>query len=126
MNNDVTVNIALKEFPHFVESRKKNEKEILGDMYPIKMDLVHMQMGINGEAGELTDCIKKHVVYGQEFDRKNCIEEIGDTLYYLQGLCNILGTTLESCITHNMLKLKKRYPNQYTDHAALMRKDKIL
>lgn len=88
--------------------------------------LVHSAMGLAGEAGEFSDCIKKHVIYGKPLDRDNAIEELGDVAFYLQASCNTLGVTLEEVIQANANKLAKRYTTlAYSDSDAIARKDKV-
>jgi hypothetical protein len=47
-------------------------------------------------------------------------------MWYLAGLANALGFTLSEAATHNIDKLRKRYPEKYTDQAAVARADKNL
>lgn len=88
--------------------------------------LVHCAMGLAGEAGEFSDAIKKHVIYGKELDRDNAVEELGDIAFYLQAACNTLGVTLEEVIQANANKLASRYTSlSYSDSDAIARKDKV-
>lgn len=90
-----------------------------------KADMIHAIMGICGEAGELLDAIKKHVIYNKDLDIHNVIEELGDMEFYMEQLRQQLGITRESTIEHNIVKLSKRYASlTYTDHAAQARADK--
>ena len=70
------------------------------------------------------DAVAKHIIYERPLDEANVKEEIGDALFYLQGLCNELGWTLEECIQENMEKLTRRYPQGYTNKDAQARADK--
>lgn len=89
--------------------------------------LMHMAIGVSGEAGELLDAIKKRVIYRKELDRENVMEELGDIEFYLEGLRQGLGITREQCLVANILKLGKRYVGlKYSDQAAQERKDKAL
>ncbi len=85
---------------------------------------VHMALGIAGEAGELVDAIKKHAIYNKPLDFDNVIEELGDIEWYMEGLRQTFGITREVVLAHNIAKLNKRYPEQYTDQAAVERADK--
>lgn len=87
-------------------------------------DLMHMLLGIVGEAGEIANCIKHVVGYNQELDEENLIEELGDLIFYAVGMMDILGVDIDQVISKNMKKLKKRYPIGYSDWDALDRKDK--
>ena len=98
---------------------------ILNTLTPEKCHLWHMATGVNGEAGELTDAVKKAVAYNKELDRDNVIEELGDLEFYLEGLRQGLGITRDETLTHNINKLyNKRYKHGYSDAAAIERADK--
>lgn len=87
--------------------------------------LMHMAAGLSGEAGEVLDQAKKVWVYNKPLDRENMVEELGDAFYYLTGLMILLGIELKDVIEANMAKLRKRYPEGYSDQAAIERKDKV-
>jgi NTP pyrophosphatase (non-canonical NTP hydrolase) len=89
------------------------------------LDLLHSAVGASGEAGEYLDSMKKAWVYNKPIDRDNVKEECGDMLFYIQMMCNTLGTDIISLIESNMVKLKVRYPEQYSDHHAQARADKV-
>jgi NTP pyrophosphatase (non-canonical NTP hydrolase) len=109
-----------------VRNLKKNPKHIVADLIlnPTKADLIHMVMGIVGEAGELLDAIKKHTIYNKPLDVENIIEELGDLDFYAEGLRQILGLSRDEILAHNIAKLSKRYQDGYSDKAAQERADK--
>lgn len=86
--------------------------------------LNHMCLGVAGEVGELIDPIKNHTIYGKDLDRANVIEEIGDLLFYVQGIINELDLDYNQILQSNADKLNKRYANGYSDQAAQARADK--
>jgi NTP pyrophosphatase (non-canonical NTP hydrolase) len=86
--------------------------------------LMHAAVGIAGEAGELLDAIKKVWVYDKPIDRENIIEELGDIEWYMQALRSLLEITREETIAANIAKLRKRYPDGYSDAHAVARLDK--
>lgn len=108
----------------FVASRCKEGATIAKEMDGASAHLVHMAMGISGEAGELLDAIKKHAIYQKPLDVANVKEELGDLMFYMTGLASALGFTLKECATLNAEKLTKRYPVAYSDLDAQARKDK--
>ena len=88
--------------------------------------LTHAALGIAGEAGELVDAIKKHVIYGKPLDLANVREEIGDLRFYLEALCNVLDLNDQTIIQENINKLEKRYKDlTYSSGAAIERADKL-
>lgn len=75
--------------------------------------LVHSIIGIATEAGELLEIFDK-----PEFDRTNFIEEVGDVLWYIAIGLNAVGSTFEEAQRINIAKLRKRYPEKFTEYDA--------
>ena len=113
-------------YQQFVNSIVKPGAEIVRQLTPTQAHLLHMAVGVSGEAGELLDAVKKHCVYQQQIDLDNIKEEAGDILFYLTGLLNELDMSLEECINANTAKLSKRYASgSYSNEAAIARADKV-
>jgi NTP pyrophosphatase (non-canonical NTP hydrolase) len=109
----------------FVDSLCKPGIDILVQMQPAEAHLVHMAMGVSGEAGELLDAIKKAAIYRKPLDRENVLEECGDLLFYIQGVLNYYSISMEEVIELNRSKLQKRYSEgKYTNAQANNRADK--
>ena len=86
---------------------------------------LHGALGVAGEAGELADAIKKHVIYGKTLDRLNVIEELGDLRFYMQALMNLYQIDEQTVLQYNARKLGERYKGMvYSDADAIARKDK--
>jgi NTP pyrophosphatase (non-canonical NTP hydrolase) len=113
-------------YQQFVNSIVKSGAEIVRQLTPTQAHLLHMAVGVSGEAGELLDAVKKHCVYQKQIDLDNIKEEAGDILFYLTGLLNELDMSLEECINANTAKLSKRYASgSYSNEAAIARADKV-
>lgn len=109
-----------------VKALKKNPTNILHSLDSSKCDLLHMGIGIVGEAGELIDAIKKHVMYNKPLDRENVVEELGDIEFYLQGLYQSLNISRAECLAANIGKLAVRYSEgAFSDKQAATRADKL-
>jgi len=120
--------IMAKELTHaeLVTALAKPGETIAAEINGSDAHLIHMVMGISGEAGELLDAIKKCVIYRKPLDRENVIEELGDLEFYMEGLRQGLGITRDACIEANKAKLAKRYQSlSYSDQAAQERADKV-
>lgn len=103
----------------------KSGDAIAAEMTGSDAHLLHMAVGISGEAGELLDAIKKRVIYRKDLDLDNVIEELGDLEFYLEGIRQGLCITRDECLEANIAKLSKRYEKlQYSDTAAQERADK--
>ena len=109
-----------------VQALAKPGKAIIETMTPQQAHLLHMAVGVAGEAGELLDAIKKHVIYNKPIDLGNAIEELGDLEFYMEGLRQGLIVTREEVLAKNTAKLSKRYAAGYSDKAAQERADKVV
>lgn len=108
-----------------VRGLAKSGNVIAAEMTGEDAHLIHMAIGISGEAGELLDAIKKKVIYRKPLDLENCKEELGDLEFFLEGIRQGLGITREQCLDANIAKLGKRYEGlKYSDTAAQARADK--
>ena len=70
-------------------------------------------MGLNGEAGEAIDILKKVIFQGHEFDREHLAKELGDIAWYLAIAADALSYDLETILQMNVDKLKARYPDGF-------------
>lgn len=112
-------------YGEMVAALAKDGNAILEEMTPKKAHLLHMMMGISGEAGETLDAIKKHVIYNKPLDIDHLIEELGDIEFYMEGLRQGLGLNRDLILLRNSDKLHKRYSEgTYSDKAATTRADK--
>lgn len=111
--------------PEMVRALVKPGAAILDSFDAAKADLIHGAVGIAGEAGELLDAVKKHVIYNKLLDRENVIEELGDLEFYMEQVRQNLGISREETLAANISKLSVRYASlTYTDEAAQARADK--
>ena len=108
-----------------VAALAKPGADVLTGLTPESAHLLHMAVGVSGEAGELLDAVKKASIYCKPIDRANVIEELGDLEFYMEGLRAGLGITREECLEANIDKLSKRYhQGSYSDAQAQQRADK--
>lgn len=85
--------------------------------------LLDAVMGLNGEAGEVIDHVKKVCFQGHELDGEHLIEELGDVAWYLAVCAEALGVTLEDVMKRNIDKLKARYPEGFDKARSINRKE---
>ena len=108
-----------------VKGLAKDGNIIAAEMTGPNAHLLHMAVGVSGEAGELIDAVKKAVIYQKPLDRVNVIEELGDLEFYMEGLRQGLDITREETLEANIAKLGKRYKgHSYSDESAQVRADK--
>lgn len=79
--------------------------------------------GLNGEAGEVIDILKKHEFQGHTLSTEKLIDELGDIAWYLALACTALGVTLTDIFNHNVEKLSARYPEGFDPDKSIHRKE---
>lgn len=81
-------------------------------VYPEQMRIIYPALGMNGEAGEVADKVKKVIRDNNlDFDaekREAIALEIGDVLWYCATLAHDIGYSLEDVAKKNIDKLASR------------------
>ena len=80
-------------------------------------------MGLNGEAGEAMDILKKFLFQGHKLDREHVALELGDICWYLALAADAIGYDLESILNLNIEKIKKRYPDGFKFDRSIKRRE---
>ena len=78
--------------------------------------LLTTALGLNGEAAEFSELIKKCIFRGREYTDEVHAElksELSDIMWYIAQGCIALDTTIDDLIEINTSKLKERYPDGF-------------
>lgn len=99
--------------------------EHMGDFNADPRNIVHGVIGIFTEAGELLEMLRE-AYNGNGFDPINMREEIGDLFWYVAILFAEAsrdgeGMTFEDAMRVNIAKLRKRFPDKFTERDANVR-----
>ena len=86
-------------------------------------DLVNGAMGLCGESGEVADLLKKHMFHGEDLDKEDLAKELGDVCWYIAMICTAAGLKFEDILRGNIEKLKRRYPDGFSEEASKNRKE---
>lgn len=78
-------------------------------------------LGLAGESGEVADLIKKHLFQGHELNKAKIKDELSDIMWYIAIMAKGIGIELDEVPTHNVEKLKKRYPNGFEAERSINR-----
>ena len=125
-NAEQNLEDLLTDFNKMTLALAKDGEDILKNLTPEQANMWHMVTGIGGEAGEIVDCIKKHVIYQKPLDVENVKEELGDLLFYMSNLMQSVGLSFEEVLQHNIDKLSVRYSSgKYSNQQAQERADKV-
>lgn len=114
-------------FPAPLSERYSRFVDVLFKEFPdLESTLHHAATGCATEGGEILDNSKKAWAHGKPIDVLNLVEELGDQLFYMQKIMNMLGLTIADIQRANMHKLMQRYPSgKYSDADAQARLDKV-
>ena len=85
--------------------------------------IVWYSIGLCGESGEVAELSKKGVFYQHGIDNDRFEKELGDVLWYVAGLCTILGFDMSEVMEKNIKKIWDRYPNGYSSSDSILRAD---
>ena len=83
--------------------------------------LINGVMGLCGESGEVIDLVKKHLSQGHPLDKEAVAKELGDVAWYLAETAWALDATLEEVCQGNIDKLRRRYPEGFSQEKSLHR-----
>ncbi len=75
-------------------------------------------VGLNAEAGEFLEIVKKMIFQGKpwsEDNREHLVIELGDIIWYAANACMALEIPFDEVVAYNVKKLKKRYPGGQFD-----------
>lgn len=80
--------------------------------YGSGQEIIYPTLGLNGEAGEVAEKVKKALrdengVFSKE-RKEEIIKELGDCLWYINAIANDLGSTLSNVAQVNIDKLVSR------------------
>lgn len=83
--------------------------------YGVGEDVIYPVLGLNGEAGEVAEKVKKVLrdkqgVYSQE-DKDEIEKELGDCLWYITAISKDIGSSLSSVAQTNLDKILARRQN---------------
>lgn len=95
-----------------MELKEYQEKALETAVYNREHCIIYPALGLNGEAGEVAEKVKKvlrdkHGYYSLE-SRLEILKEIGDVLWYCNALCRDIGFDLEEAMKMNIEKLQSR------------------
>ena len=125
-----------KEYIDFVnsvtsESSKKmlemvHSFAVMEEQGAIPSRLLTTALGLNGEASEFSELIKKCIFQGKPFDedaQKKLKSELSDCMWYIAQGCIALNTSIEELIDINTAKLSARYPDGFDKDKSNNRKE---
>ena len=80
--------------------------------------LLNGALGLTGEAGEVSDLVKKGIFHEKGIDLEHLKKECGDVLWYVAMICEACGFSLDDVMQTNIDKLIARYPDGFDSYRA--------
>lgn len=82
----------------------------------------HALHGMVSEIGELHGLYQK-VYQGHSIDLEHRKKELGDLLWFVAEYCTVMGWDLDDVAKLNIDKLRKRYPDGFSEDRSLHREE---
>ena len=81
------------------------------DYQHYKLNVLYAAIGMCGEAGEVSELVKKYAYHEHTIDTEHLARELGDVLWYVTYMAHLFGYSLGEIMEMNQDKLAKRYPD---------------
>ena len=107
---------------NIMDYQLKAERTVDGTL-SAKENLCNLTLGLNGECGEVTELIKKHLFHDHKIEQKKLIEEIGDVMWYLTNIATFFKIPMTYILDENIKKLEERYPEGFSKEKSINRKE---
>lgn len=107
-----TLQIASTQNVQYQEFARQGHRENMGQS--LRDQFTYYAIGLGSEAGEVLGDLMKFCYYNEsKVGRESIILELGDVLWYVANICELLGTNLDEVQAKNIAKLIKRHPNRH-------------
>ena len=82
-------------------------------IFPKNESFTYTALGLAGEAGEIANKVKKFIRDGYDVEeleekKSDIADELGDVLWYVAAVAEVMGTDLNSVAKNNLWKLAER------------------
>lgn len=84
--------------------------------------LRHALCGLPSEVGEVCGLFQK-VYQGRPLNADKVADEMGDCMWFLAELADVLGMSLQDIAENNIAKLRERYPDGFSAERSNARYD---
>lgn len=96
---------------HDADIYQQNVLKYAPDYQHYMPNVLYAAIGMCGEAGEVSELIKKYAYHGHTIDTEHLARELGDVLWYVSYMADLFGYSLGEIMVMNKEKLAKRYPD---------------
>ena len=113
-------------YPEYLDEINERYKQYPADRaanVAANIEIIECCLGLSGEVGEVVDLIKKSLMYSQPLDQRKLLLELGDVFHYFLRLAHLNHISLPTLMDANAQKLRARFPDGYTNAAAIAKAD---
>lgn len=121
MNGKEYQELAMRTYDGYAMNRLSSN--VMSATFYETAALLNGVLGLTGEAGEVSDLIKKGIFHEKGIDRVHLEKELGDVMWYIALICHTCGFNLDEIMQMNIDKLKARYPEGFDADRANNRED---
>lgn len=121
MNGKEYQELAMRTYDGYAMNRLSSN--VMSATFYETAALLNGVLGLTGEAGEVSDLVKKGIFHEKGIDREHLEKELGDVMWYIALICQTCGFDLDDIMQMNVDKLKARYPEGFDVVKANNRKD---
>ncbi|WP_283678824.1 nucleoside triphosphate pyrophosphohydrolase family protein [Lentilactobacillus sp. Marseille-Q4993] len=89
----------------FNEYQKAANKTLMGK----EQVLTNCALGLTGEAGAVSDLVRKYAFQSEKLDHDQMVQELGDVLWYLSQIAEWADIPFDEVANENIKRLKERY-----------------
>lgn len=83
---------------------------------------MHALHGMSSEVGEIHGIYQK-TFQGHMLEVEKVIDEMGDLMWFIAEMADVIGVSLEGIAKHNITKLRKRYPEGFNEDCSINREE---
>lgn len=94
------------QHPEMVRVLAKSGDVIASELTGNTAHVLHMAIGISGEAAELLEAYDNALSYGRELDCANILEELGDLEFYIEGFRQGIEVSREEVLAIDVNELE--------------------
>lgn len=121
MNGKEYQELAMRTYDGYAMNRLSSN--VMSATFYETAALLNGVLGLTGEAGEVSDLIKKGIFHEKGIDREHLEKELGDVMWYIALICHTCAFNLDEIMQMNIDKLKARYPEGFDVVKANNRKN---
>lgn len=111
MNGKEYQELAMRTYDGYAMNRLSSN--VMSATFYETAALLNGVLGLTGEAGEVSELIKKGIFHEKGIDKEYLEKELGDVMWYIALICHACGFNLDEIMQINIDKLKKRYPDGF-------------